>query len=308
MDNNTLAQSRDANRSLARRTFTISMIFVLCLGMGQLSHGADQKPLKLSPEVRERCVQILQDGMHSDEFWPSIHAAEGLTLGGYGDEVIEYLTPKLTTEEDDQKRCGLAREIVRAGDRDKAQIMLEILAGEDPHGHVHAAESLYKVNELGDGVAMRKRFQETDDLRLKLMTAAALARSGDKDALAFLRKMLSHEDPELYKVAAWILGRIGDKTDILRIRRNLSRDADELTHAYHQHSLAALGDPAGMVALGKNLQSEDPFVRTYAATFAGDAGATQFADELIDMLDDPHLDARYRAAQSLLFLSRPVVE
>ena len=92
----------------------------------------------------------------------------------------------------------------------------------------------------------------------------------------FLRKMLDHADPELYKVAAWILGRIGDSSDIPRLRKNLSREADELTHAYHHHSLAALGDPEGLAALGKNLESEDPFVRTYAATFAGDAGATQF--------------------------------
>ena len=39
-------------------------------------------------------MTILRGGMQGDEFWPAIHAAEGLTLGGHGDEVIEYLTPK----------------------------------------------------------------------------------------------------------------------------------------------------------------------------------------------------------------------
>ena len=44
--------------------------------------------------------------------------------------------------------------------------MLNILAGDDPHGHVHAAESLYKVAEIGDGSALRKAFGDTSNVRL----------------------------------------------------------------------------------------------------------------------------------------------
>jgi sialidase-1 len=46
-------------------------------------------------------------------------------------------------------------------------------------------------------------------------------------------------------------------------------------------------------------------MRTYAATFAGDARAVGVAEALTKMLDDSYGDARYRAAQSLLFLSLP---
>ena len=54
----------------------------------------------------------------------------------------------------------------------------------------------------------------------------------------------------------------------------------------------------------KSLESEDPAFRTYAATFAGDAGLTHLAPKLIEMLDDPHEDAAIRAAQTLLVFDR----
>ena len=264
--------------------------------------------IQLDGATRDRCLQILRsglDGITGDDFWPAIHAAEGLTLGGYQAEVIARLTPLLITETDDQRRCGLARELVRAGDVQKDQIMLQILAGDNPHGHVHAAESLYKVFRLGDGRAMRQRYATTDNLRLKLMAAAALGRGGNPKVMSFIRKMLKHDDPELFKVAAWILGRIGSQADIPLLQAELPRCREELTRAYFHHSLAALGDEEGLQHLADNLSSDDPSVRTYAATFAGDAWAVHLQPQLTAMLQDSHQDAAIRAAQSLLQMSQP---
>jgi sialidase-1 len=276
-----------------------------------LNSSAQERDVKtgdtiaLSDDVRTRCVKVLTDGLHSDEFWPSIHAAEGLTLGGYGGIVREHLGPKLATQLDDQQRCGVSRELTRAGDREKRNVMLKILAGEDDFGHIHAAESLYKVEEIGDGIAMRRAFEQTENLRLQVMAAAALGRCGNPEAMAFVREILNHDDPEIYKLGAWILGRIGSPSDIPLLTKHLSRCPDKLTRAYFDNSLAALGDSNGLAALAKSLSSDDPAVRTYAATFAGDARAVGLADALTKMLDDPYADARYRAAQSLLFMTRP---
>lgn len=267
--------------------------------------SAEKKSIALDATTREKCLKVLRQGLHGDEFWPSIHAAEGLTLGGHGDEVIEFLAPKLKTELDDQQRCGVTRELIRAGQKSRADIMLGILAEDDDFGHIHAAESLYKVVEIGDGKAMRQRYETTDDLRLKVMSAAALGRCGNPAAMQFLRKVLGHEDPKLFMIAAWVLGRIGDDRDIPALKKQLPRCPDELTRVYFEHSLAALGDTDGLKALARNLKSDDSAVRTYAATFAGDAWAVDVADTLKGMLDDPHPDARYRAAQSLLQMARP---
>lgn len=275
-----------------------------CFLLTLVTH-AEAEPIQLDPATRERCLEILRQGLHGEDFWPSIHAAEGLSLGGHGAEVIAFLKPKLPLEKDDQRRCGLARELVRAGEPQQAKLMLKILAGDDSYGHVHAAESLYKVNQIGDGKALRAALKQQENAALQLMAAGALARQGNAQAMQILRDRLLDDDPAVFRVAAWILGRIGDASDVPRIREQLSRCPDELTRAYLEHSLAALSDAVGRKALARNLTSKDPAVRTYAATFAGDAHATELAPQLKKILDDPHPDARIRAAQSLLVLASP---
>jgi len=280
---------------------SLLLIAVQCV---QTQLAAAEDKFELSDELHARCLKTLRDGIHSGEFWPSIHAAEGLTLAGRGDEVRQHLEPKLPLEKDDQRRCGLARELVRAGDRDQAQVMLDILAGDDPYGHVHAAESLYKVNEIGDGKAMKHAAKQTEDIKLHLMAAAALARGGNKKAMQQLRARLSDADPETRKIAAWILGRIGNASDIPQLRKNIESAPDPISRAYNEHSLAALGDAEGLRSLVANLQHDDPAIRTYAATFAGDARALSVGPALIPLLDHENIDVRVRAAQSLLVLSQ----
>ena len=183
--------------------------------------------------------------------------------------------------------------------------MLQILSGTDPHGHVHAAESLYKVVEIGDGTALRNAFSTATNMKLKLMAAGAIGRCGHQPAMQFIRDMLKDQDPENAKISAWLLGVIGDIHDIPRIKAELPRCTDELAQAYLNNALAILGDAEGLRALTKNLQSENNDVRTYSANFAGDAKAVSVVPQLKKMLDDPHPDAAIRAAQSLLQMSRP---
>lgn len=278
---------------------------VLLLAVSSMCDGADDaKLLEVSAATRAKSLRILRDGLRSDEFWPSIHAAEALTLAGKGEEVRAFLEPKLPSEEDDQRKCGLARELVRAGDWQKATIMLDILAGKEPHGHVHAAESLYKVFELGDGRAMRRGMAQSENVNLQLMAAAALGRSGNLAAMKLLRKKLADPEQEVRRIAAWILGRIGDTSDIPQLRANAAAATDEIAKCYFENSLAALGDLEGLQSLHVNLASDDPAVRTYAATFAGDARAVAVADRLTELLDDENIDVRVRSAQSLLVMAR----
>lgn len=259
-------------------------------------------PLKLSAGLRKRCLGVLRDALRSKEFWPSIHAAEAMTLAGETAEVRRYLSPFLKTEADDQKRCGIARELVRAGDAGAADVMLKILAGPNSHGHTHAAESLYKVGRIGDGKWFRKHFAGTDDLRFKIMLAAALGKCGNAEAMRFVRKMVTHDDMDLARVAVWVLARIGESSDIPAIRANRKRAKDDLSRAYFDHALAMLGDATGRRNLRKNLEHDDPAVRTYAAVFAGEANVAEAAKRLEELLGDRHVDVRVRAAQALLVL------
>ncbi|WP_417383292.1 exo-alpha-sialidase [Gimesia sp.] len=259
--------------------------------------------IKLSPETEKLCLEVLREAINSDEFWPSMHAAEALTLAGKGAEVRQIVEPKLKTEKDDQHRCGLARELVRAGDRSKAAIMFQILAGKDPYGHVHACESLYKVNELGDGILIREAMK-SDNPKKAMMAAALLTRWGNPEAFKVVRKFLQDEDVSIAATAAWIIARVGDKSDIPALKANLKRTDDPFTRCYFETALAMHGDPEGLAAVKANLSSDNAAVKTYSAIFAGEAGAANLKEKLIKQLKDENLDARIRAAQALIVLAK----
>ena len=118
----------------------------------QPAQAASKLTMELEPETEARCLVVLREGLASEEFWPAMHAAEGLSLGGYGAEVIAALTPRLDTETDGQKRCGLARELVRAGDRSKTSILLGLLADPDPYDVIFDDDG---KGEIADVVALR---------------------------------------------------------------------------------------------------------------------------------------------------------
>lgn len=277
-----------------------------CFCLSALSLGADEARIDLDAETRQRCESILRAAFKSDEFWPAMHAAEALTQAGHGAEVRAHLPSLLTTEKDDQRRCGLARELVRAGDLARTRLMLEILASSNPHGHTHACESLYKVWQIGDGKLLNQSLRKTDKPKEMLMAAAALARWGHADALSLIRKFVTHDDGEIAKISAWILARIGDlPTDGPGLRAGAKKFNEPLTKAYFEHALAALGDAEGQAVLIKNLDHADSAVRIYAGEFAVDARVVAAKNALIRHLNDEVLDARVRAAQALLVLASP---
>jgi sialidase-1 len=267
--------------------------------------AAEAAPLELDAETEARCLEVLRAGLASSEFWPSMHAAEGLSLGGYGAEVTATLTPLLGTETDGQKRCGLARELVRAGDRSKTSILLGLLAEADPYAHVHAAESLFKVNQIGDGTLLRAALTDRANASKSMMAAAALSRWGNGEALAYLREMVQSEDADVAKIAAWVLGQVGDKSDIAALKAGATRFDDPDAKSFFIHALAGLKDPQGIQKLALNLKSEVVGVRTMAANFAGEIGLVQVRESLKALLSDENLDVRVRAAQSLLMLAKP---
>jgi sialidase-1 len=271
-----------------------------------LARAQDATP-QLTNEVRGRALAVLRDGLKSDEFWPAMHAAEALTIAGQGSEVLAALLPRLEPERDDQHRCGLARELVRAGDKFKSQIMLNILASDNDYGHVHAAESLYKVAEIGDGRLLRRALDQTANLRLRAMAAAALARCGSPKAQAVVRQLARSEDAETRKLAAWILARLGTADDLAALRAMEPQTPDLIGKAYVWFGLAMLGDEQGRQKLAESLRSSDPAVRTYAAEMAGHSRLASAFDTLVGLLDDEVLDVRVRAAQSLFVLAQPAV-
>jgi sialidase-1 len=260
---------------------------------------------KTTEAIREQALAILRAGLQArDEanFWPAMHAAEGLTLAGHGCEVRKALEPWLATETDARRRCGLARELIRAGDLSKVGDLARILTSPDSYGHIHAAESLFKVGEVGDAAAIERAFAQQENIKLRLMAAAALGRSGAAKPREAIREALRGSDADGMMLAGWILGQIGGDADIEPIRSRLTDAPTPLVRAYLEHALAMLGDAEGLAALDRNLGSTDDAIRTAAANMAGEARARATVPALVKLLDDRVPDIRIRAAQSLLML------
>jgi sialidase-1 len=251
---------------------------------------------------------MLREAVRSTEFWPAMHAAEALTLAGAQSEVLAALGDRLPVERDDQHRCGLARELVRAGDRGKLAVLFDILGDVNSFGRVHAAESLFKVGETGDSNQLRSALAQTKDPRLQLMAAAALARAEQKDALEFLRKQLRSDDRSSRNLAAFALARVGDASDLEPLSSALEEEADDMARAFLISALASQGCEKAREELARNLDSTDPGVRTLLAECVGTSRCFKHQAKLVRLLDDPVLDVRVRAAGSLIALSLPAAE
>src|SRR3954453_18090563 len=112
-----------------RGTILIAIVAGAVIATSGLARAdAPAAVLDLDEATHARCLAVLRAGLASSEFWPSMHAAEALSMAGQGADVRGLLAPKVPDETDDQRRCGLARELVRAGDLGYVQTMLDILA------------------------------------------------------------------------------------------------------------------------------------------------------------------------------------
>lgn len=265
--------------------------------------AAAASPTSLSTTTRNQCMQTLRSGLAGDQFWPSTHAAEALTLAGYGEEVRSALAPKLPDVQDAQHRCGVARELYRAGDEEAVRVLWEVLGSDDPHGHIHACESLFKIRQIGDGELLRQHLRDDKRPTKQLMAAAALARHGDPAAKTWIHERLVGDDDNLARLAAWTMAVSGDSSDAAAVRERAKTITDPRHLVYFHAALAACGDQTGQAALQADLVHEDEMVRVYAAEFCGHAAIAAAIPALTKLLDDENLDVRIRAAQALTMLA-----
>ncbi|WP_207399031.1 HEAT repeat domain-containing protein [Bremerella alba] len=231
-----------------------------------------------------------------------MHAAEALTMAGHGEEVINALSGKLEMTNDDQHRCGLARELYRAGDKNALAVFNEVLTSQNTHGHGHACESLFKVGQTGDQRLLKPYFTDDSEPIKQLLAAAALANGDTKLALQKIRDLVEAKDDKVAGIAAWILTVHGNANDIDRLRMRMVAIERPQHKIFFTVALAVLGDQASINSLQEELDSQDTAIRTYAAEFCGRAGIHESHEALTTLLKDEEVDVRIRAAQSLLLL------
>jgi sialidase-1 len=256
-------------------------------------------PVRFPADLRVRAIKQLRQGFAAEEFWPSMHAAEGLALAGFGASVAYELRPRIAKETDDQHRCGLARETIRGGDATPVPVLATVLRNTASNGRIHAAESLFKVGQTGDAKVLREA-AAGDDPIFALMAAAALVRSGERDQLARIRAILHHQDARARRTAAWVLGQIGEPKDLPVLREQVTKETEPLSVCFFWNALAKLGDMPGRNQSLANLTSDDPAIRTYSAQTVGVWGSPAQLPALAKALGDDNLDTRIRAAEGIV--------
>lgn len=263
----------------------------------------------VDPLLISECMSILRGGLAADEFWPAMHAAEALTYADAGSEVIAALEDRLPYEQDDQRRCGLVRELYRAGDRSHLQILFDILGNPSSKGRTHAAESLYKIGQTADKKLLREAMNQSESIPLQIMAAAALVKADDPYAKDLVRRQLQSPEPTARNLSAWVIGRHGNKDDAMLVKALLQKETsasskDEMSVTFLAVSLASSGDSDGRAALVDQLSSPNPTARAMAAEFAGLSRTTEALEKLKELLKDSALDVRIRSAQSIIALSK----
>jgi len=283
---------------MMRRLSTLALLAGLCVSAQSVRFPAG---------LRVRAIKELRQGFAADEFWPSMHAAEGLTAAGFGTSVAYDLRPRLAAEKDDQRRCGLSRETVRGGDTTPVAALKAVLINPESNGRIHAAESLFKVNQTGDLAALRQA-AAADEPIFALMAAAALIRSGERDQLARVRAILNHKEVRPRRTAAWVLGQVGDKSDLPALRKLVQREEEPLAVSFTWNAMAKLGDPKAREQVIANLASEDKTVRTYSVQTLGVCGSPEHLPLLTKALEDANLDTRIRAAEGIVRITNRLLE
>lgn len=283
---------------ILRKHFSFFIVLICISGCPLHSHKNECRPLETSIYVH--CQDILIEGLRSDSFWARMHAAEGLTEMGYSHLVLPVLSKMLDTEDDDQKRCGLAREMVRAGDEHKISILVDILSDPESNGRVHAAESLFKLQRIGNLELMIGLANNIDNSKVRLWTCAALISAGHKEYLSALRRFLDSTDPLEKAHSAYLLGQLGDEKVLSRIRKDIKQVTEPLHVFFYTAAIVYMNDLDETNKLHVYLDNEDGVIRALSAYTAGAELICNCQKKLISLLDDPEDDVRIRSAHALL--------
>lgn len=264
------------------------------------------EPILLTGNIHNRCLAILKEGLHSDEFWPMIHASEALVDAQYAFEAIPVLKRHLAEERDLRYRAGLARALVRAGERNALTELQDILLTTNTEARVIAIEAMFRVADVADVTIVTAAMDSIHDGRIRIYAAAALALARGQNTLGVIREGLASDSPAMRYVGADVITVLGNRRDDLPVLLlNRDRTASEFEGFYTLRALAFFGDASARQELAGLLRHTDPTIRSRAVYAAAETWLVQESDYLLTLLDDPSLAVRVRAAQALLILSNP---
>ena len=284
------------------RLFVLASLFLAGCGSVAIPPGS----YLMTGNVHQRCLEVLREGLNSDEFWPSIHAAESLIKAEYAFEARPILLKGIENERDNRRIAGYARALIPT-DHNLAIISLQdILLSNDIEARILAAEAMFKTATVGDPTILEQALAEQNNGRLRVFAAAALTVTDRGDLKSIVREALQGDDPAARYIAADVIPVIGNLEDDLPIlidKKDLT--SSDFENLHFVRAMAIFGAESARNELVSYLRHPDATIRSRAAFAIAETWHVEQSTKLISMLEDPSLAVRVRAAQALMTLANP---
>ena len=243
---------------------------------------------------------VLDDAIHSGE--PMLRRTAADALGDLATSGAVCVLRRLYYTDAEGKRLALSG-LRRTGDKTALSCYLDALASQDPSLRVQGIGGLGETRDPTILPTLRKLLKKEKDPLVGLMIARALAVSGDKDGLAYLKGRLSDKQEQVRDSVAGLLGSLEETYALPLLRVAFHSDPSATVRTTAAASLAHFKDPSGLpllqealddidfrIRLGvaialdrmdyttvkplviRAIRSEDPLVRTNALKVVGENG------------------------------------
>ncbi|MBX2822179.1 MAG: hypothetical protein KTR29_20965 [Rhodothermaceae bacterium] len=252
----------------------------------------------------DKSLQILREGLHSDEFMPSVYAAEAMIDAGYGFEAIPVLREKLKKEGVDVYRARIARALVKGRQQDGVILLQDIILGNDEEAQIESLKGLFYEAYVADTSIVGNVIRSTDNNAIKLYAQGLLHITEKEKHVDEVRAGLTDSDPRSRIAAADIISFIGSiEEDTTQLITNLANVTSDIERFRTLRALALLDHAASRESLPQLTRSPDPSMRAMATYAIAESWLVEHAEAIYPLLEDPSLAVRVRAAQSLLILN-----
>lgn len=304
MNERCLRSSVDLDMAMKRVVIKIPLfLFLICLFFA----GCKQtEPLPesylLTGNQFASCIDVLKEALLEGEDVLSFEAARVLTQNGYGFEIVTPYLDWLENEENAVKRAQIATELLRAQIGDVIVDLHDILLQQDPVAIEFAVKGIYEASDRANSELLTLVRDSIGTPKAKFYAQATLDQFKGENTILKLARTAFAADSLLKLEAVTYIGMYGSAEDIpglLAFRDQIENDADRLEVT---GALAILGYANARQDILNLLKTRDAVRRARAAYFAGQAWMVDESARLYALLEDPDMEVRIRAAESLLVL------
>lgn len=205
---------------------------------------------------------VLDEALHSDE--PMLRRTAADALGELATPGAVCVLRRLYYTDLEGKRLALSG-LRRTGDKTALPCYLDAIASQDASLRVQGIGGLGEIRDPTVLPLLRSLLKKEKDPLVGLMIAQALAASGDKDGLAYLKNRLSDKQEQVRDSVVGLLSSLEERQALPLLRVSFQSDPSATVRTTAAASLAHFKDPRGLPLLQEALEDIDFRIRLGAA-------------------------------------------